>query len=120
MVGKTKAPTKAQKRRFQDLQMVGCIACRLDGNSSDSNPEPADIHHLTAGGRRQGHDATIPLCPWHHRGISVTGLPADMLRELKGPSLARDKRAFVEHYGSELMLLEITEQHLARLQRLAA
>lgn len=117
MVGKTKAATKAQQRRFTDLQMVGCIACRIEGLADDHRPEPADIHHITMGGRRLGHDYTIPLCPWHHRGVGVAGLSDSVLEASKGPSLARSKRAFVARYGTEMQLLRMTNWHLERLRR---
>lgn len=120
MVGKTKTATKADRRRFIDLQMVGCIACRLEGLADDASPESADIHHITMGGRRLGHDYTIPLCPWHHRGVGVTGLPDSVLEAVKGPSLARSKRAFVARYGTELCLLEHVNRHLERLRRAVA
>ena len=120
MVGKTKSATKAQQRRFLDLQMVGCIACRIEGIADDHRPEPADIHHITMGGRRLGHDYTIPLCPWHHRGVGVAGLPDSVLEAVKGPSLARSKRAFVARYGTELCLLEHVNRHLERLRRAVA
>lgn len=120
MVGKTKTATKAQRRRFTDLQMVGCICCRLEGIAGDGHPEPADIHHITMGGRRLGHDYTIPLCPWHHRGVGVAGLPDSVLEAGKGPSLARSKRAFVARYGTEMQLLRMTNGHLERLRRAVA
>ena len=47
-----------------------------------------------------GHDFTIPLCPYHHRGVIQD------FEVWKGPSLADGKKPFVEHYGTELELLE--------------
>ena len=120
MVGKTKAATKAQQLRFTDLQIVGCIACRIEGLADDNRPEPADIHHITMGGRRLGHDYTIPLCPWHHRGVNVSPLPTSTVEMMRGPSLARSKRAFVARYGTEMQLLRMTNGHLARLRKAVA
>lgn len=114
-----KTATRAQKRRFIDLQMVGCVCCRLEGNAGDYRPEPADIHHLVVGGRRLGHDYTIPLCPWHHRGNSKNGLTTGDMERVYGPSLARSKREFVSRYGTELCLLELANRHLERLQEAA-
>ncbi len=95
MVGKTKAPTKAQKQRFQKLQELGCICCLKEGGY-----RAPDIHHITDCGRRMGHDYTIPLCPYHHRGVITD--PHEIYR---GPSLADGKRPFETCYGTELELL---------------
>lgn len=121
MVGKSHSHTKAGKRRFIDLQMVGCICTRLDGNADDSNPEPADIHHIVLGGKRLGHAYTLPLSPWFHRGVVPSWCAsAEQAEYLIGPSLARNKRAFTARYGTELELLGIVDRHLARLRRRAA
>lgn len=89
--------TKADLRRFQALQDLGCICCHILGFYS-----PPDIHHLLSGGRRQGHRHTIPLCPWHHRGVLKPHV--DM-----GPSLANGSKPFVEHWGTEQQLLAIVD-----------
>lgn len=105
MVGKTKAPTKAQKRRMRLLkEEVGCMACRLDGLGY----VPPDIHHLLSGGRRIGHDATVPLCPWHHRGVRAL--------VVIGPSLANSPRDFHRAYGSDQELLEMTNTILEKVE----
>lgn len=116
----SKTATKAQQRRFIDLQLVGCIACRIEGLADDHRPEPADVHHIVMGGKRLGHDYTLPLCPWHHRGVNVSQLPTSAVEMMRGPSLARSKREFVQRYGTELCLLEIVNRHLERLRRAAA
>src|SRR5690348_11137198 len=89
-------PTKAQVKRFQALQEMGCIACKLDWVVD----VPPDIHHLVEG-YRLGHDYTIPLCPYHHRGVR-DGSPCSVWGR---PTLAGDKKAFVERYGTERELL---------------
>ncbi len=96
MVGKTKAPTKAERRRMDTLKHdVGCIACRLEGFSYVT----PDIHHLLDGGRRRGHAYTIPLCPWHHRGMGSG----------PGVSMAHGSKPFREMYGPDDELLEATD-----------
>jgi hypothetical protein len=83
------------------MQAYGCICCRKLGFIS-----PAEIHHITDG-YRLGHDATLPLCPWHHRGVPPCGFVSKKLvATLYGPSLAESKRDFVAEYGSEMELLE--------------
>ena len=104
MVGKTKSATKAQQERFSELQRIGCITCRIRGFRY------ADIHHITKGGRRMGHEYTIPLCSWCHRGVPDGNLSIPEMDRLIGPSLARNKRRFVEVYGTELELLERVEK----------
>lgn len=96
MVGRTKPITKADRKRFEALRNLGCIACRLDGFPGI----PAEIHHITDCGRRMGHQYSIPLCVWQHRGVAES-----IYDHFKGPSLALSKRDFVERYGTELELL---------------
>ena len=91
---------QAEQRRFRELQDIGCIACRLEGYPRT----PGDIHHLVDG-YCIGHGATICLCPWHHRGETEGHMAPSRMELIKGPSLARNKRAFVERYGSERELL---------------
>ena len=99
MKSSLKNPTKAEVRRIQIIKgEIGCVACRIDGHGY----VPADAHHLLSGGRRISHSHTIPLCPWHHRGVVADYKPIGM------PSLALDKKKFEEWYGTEEQLLEFT------------
>ena len=109
MVGKAKSPTKAQQRRFQDLQELGCITCRLSGRGYRA----PQIHHLVEG-YRLGHDYTIPLCAWCHQGLPDGNLAPSRMEYEIGPSLARNKREFTARYGTERELLEKTERLLER------
>ena len=94
------------------MQEVGCIACALNGKLG----VPADIHHILSGGKRISHDATVALCPWHHRGTNETGLMTDkQLEEFYGPSLARNPKEFYARYGSPSELLEIQKHMLDKL-----
>lgn len=85
--------TKADARRFLKLVELGCIACRLAG----SGYRAPDIHHVLRGGRRIGHQATLPLCPEHHRFPS-TGT-------VVGPSLADGSKVFEAKWGTQIKLL---------------
>lgn len=96
MVGRQPTPTKSEKRRYRALKELGCIACRINGNYG----VPAEIHHLVEGNKRLGNDYTLPLCAFHHRGVAENSI-----ERLKGPSLALNKRAFVDEYGNEHELL---------------
>lgn len=95
--------------RFRQLQDLGCIACLLDGYPGT----PADVHHIVDKGYRShsgGDDATIPLCPYHHRGEPGGWLTRANAELKAGPSLATDKRAFVLRYGTERYLLAYVDK----------
>ena len=84
-------PTQAESRRIGLIKReIGCIACRLDG----INCVQADAHHILDGSRRMGHEFTIPLCRFHHEHIN--------------------SKSFEMRYGTELSLLETTNQLLVR------
>jgi hypothetical protein len=59
-----------------------------------------------------GHSATIPLCIWHHCGILREGFSLKEMEYFYGPSLARSKKRFIEAFGTERDLLEITNEKL--------
>lgn len=103
-----KSHTKADKARFQRLQELGCICCRLWAGRYRA----IDVHHLLSGGVRAGHQDTIPLCPWHHRGVCPPGYGVRSAEHALGPSLAISKREFKAAFGTERELLEITNQRL--------
>lgn len=89
------APTAADKRRFAILSDYGCIVCR----------QPGEIHHIRTGlgmGQRD-HQKTICLCePGHHRN---------------GPtSYHRNRLVFEQEHGTELELLEITNQIIGKIK----
>jgi hypothetical protein len=81
------------ERRFMKLRELGCILCRLAG----SGYRAPDIHHVLSGGRRIGNQATLPLCPEHHRYPSTGAVI--------GPSLADGSKLFAARWGSQLDLL---------------
>lgn len=96
----TGTPTKAQQARFDAIKHIGCIACRECGIGW----APAEIHHLTVGGKhgqkRRGHDFTVGLCCFHHRGEPLPW------QDKCGPSYALQPRAFRERFGQDDVLLE--------------
>jgi len=103
-----KGITAADRERFASLRQLGCIACTKRGIVGSK----AEIHHLVEG-YRLGHEYTIPLCTWHHRG-ERTDLSVSMesMRGIFGPSMAREKRQFVGEFGSERELLEEVDKWL--------
>lgn len=109
MVGKSKYANKAQKKRMELIKSeVGCVACMQHGHFVT----PCDVHHLIEGSRRRGHDYTVALCAWHHRGVDP--LPGQELQQ----SLARSPAMFHDVYGDDEVLLENTNNRLAHLKSL--
>jgi hypothetical protein len=99
--------------RFAKLYALGCVVSKIYFNRW----EPAEIHHLVEGRKRLGHQFTIPLSPWFHRGIPPLHdmRPSDAEKQI-GPSLARSKREFTCRFGTERELLERTNNLLADIQ----
>lgn len=114
MKSKAKPATKAERERFDALRLIGCLCCRSRGAWT----LPAEIHHLLSGNRRRGHEFTIPLCPWHHRGKVFRGMTAREMTEDFGPSLALGSKPFHAAFGSDEELLAAVNELLA--QRRAA
>lgn len=108
----TGTPTRSQKTRLEKISAMRCVACEIE---RISQPWGTEVHHLVDKGTRKlsgGHDATIPLCLWHHRGICQDGSLASDMVFLYGPSLALNKKSFVLHYGTERDLLARVDQAL--------
>ncbi len=95
--------------RLERLHAMPCMCCVREHKSQTS---PTEAHHLVDKGYRKhsgGHQSTIPLCEWHHRGLCEG--PPDKMLFTHGPSLALHKRLFIETYGTERELLEkVNEQ----------
>lgn len=106
----TGSPTKTQQARFDAIKEQGCVACDMRGMS-----RYAEIHHLTIGGKhgqkRRGHDYTIGLCPWHHRGEN--SFCDDDPKAIYGPSYAQEPRNFRETFGQDGALLDYQNQLIA-------
>lgn len=98
--------------RFAKLYALGCVISRVFFDRW----EPAEIHHLVEGRKRLGHQSTIPLSPWFHRGVppQFDMRPSEAEKQI-GPSLARNKRAFVERFGSERELLDKTNALISQI-----
>lgn len=112
MVGKFKAPTKAEKARMEAVKQMRCIACEI---MRVQQPFPTEVDHDVSNGYRRlsgGHMATIPLDGWHHRGICIEGVNEAEMACAYGPSFALEKRKAVEWYGSKRDLLAIVDKRL--------
>jgi hypothetical protein len=102
--------------RWQQLQEIGCLACRKMGFFA----QPSDCHHLLSGHKRRGDEFTIPLCPWHHRGVWNDRFQNQkMAGALLGPSLAHESKRFREMFGSDEELLFEANRLIAEHQQRA-
>ncbi len=62
--------TKAQKKLFNEIALLGCSLCRELGYGET----PSEIHHIRRTSKRS-NAPVIPLCTEHHRGnSSIHGL----------------------------------------------
>lgn len=103
----TGKPRIADVERFAKLRALGCVVSKIYFNRW----EPAEIHHLVEGRKRLGHQFTIPLSPWFHRGVPpLPDMRPSEAEKLIGPSLARSKREFVAQFMTERELLEETNK----------
>ena len=92
---------KADKKRFDQLKQLGCVACAKFGRIR----EPV-IHHIrkhTGISRRPDHQDTIPLCPEHHN--------------MGNESIHHNKKLFEEKFGTEKQLLITTNLKINQLER---
>lgn len=105
----TRKPRIADVERFAKLRSIGCIVSRLYFNRW----EPAEIHHLVEGRKRLGHQFTIPLSAWFHRGVPPMEMRPSEATKALGPSLALSKREFVARFTTERELLEETNKLLS-------
>jgi hypothetical protein len=102
-------PTAEQKRREALIRERGCVACMMAALYPQCGP--TEIHHLTIGDKhgapRLGHDFTVGLGAWHHRGVVLEEVPLETHMEVMyGPSFAVTPKAFRNEYGDGARLLE--------------
>ena len=104
--------TKAQQARFEKLIELGCICCRKNFGMW----RMPEIHHIIDGGRRLGHDQTLPLCRYHHQGQypDETSTFSMLLDAGWGPPGPPGRRDWVAEFGTELDLLRQLDQILGK------
>jgi hypothetical protein len=89
----------AERKHLGKVAAFGCIACY----KQDTPGTPGEIHHPRAGGAGMGKKAShydaICLCPPHHRGTAGLSIP----------SIHASKNAFIEAFGTEAELLELSK-----------
>lgn len=94
----------SDEKRYDQLQRLGCVPCRTLHIFSQ-----IDVHHIVEG-YRLGNKFTLPLCPWHHRGMPPDDWSNSDAAAHYGPSMKHSKGAFVERFGTERQLLEQTDE----------
>ena len=93
-------------KRYEAMRDIGCLACLLSDMKSQCGK--VTMHHLVDKGYREhsgGNQATIPLGEWHHQGIPLMNRTVTWMRNMYGPSMALESKAFAELYGSQRALL---------------
>lgn len=99
---KQRRATKAEKILWTRMaEIVGCVACRIDGNA---NPV-VSIHHIDGRTKPGCHGLVLPLCAGHHQ--DATGEDKSLIAVHPG------KARFEERYGAQLRLLAFVHQLLA-------
>lgn len=105
-------PTNADRKRFWQLHHLGCVACRKHVAAYRA----PDVHHILSGGRRISHQATVPLCPWHHRGVVPDEFQDQRQAErILGPSMAISPAGFKGTFGTQEELLAETNRLIEEL-----
>lgn len=89
-----KAPTKAERSRWQHIVSLGCVICG----------RPAMLHHCGTGmGGRKDHSRVLGLCFLHHQGragIHTIG-----------------RKVWRDIFGTEEQLMELTEKKLIEREK---
>lgn len=101
------------QKRYDALRRIGCLPCVLDGQACYCGP--IEIHHIVDNGYRRlsgGNQATIPLGRFHHQGIPFMDRTVTWMRNMYGPSMALESKAFAKRYGSQRELLAIVNERL--------
>ena len=104
MVGKTKTPTRAEKRRMTVLkENVPCVPCLL----TIRRVRMPSIQHTVSGFTRDGHDSTYSACDWHHFGTRHGKHTNQEMCGMLGPPITFGKRTYQEFFGPEALLVRI-------------
>lgn len=100
--------TKADRTRLDIIHRLPCLACVQEGCQQ---PSKTEAHHLVDKGTRKlsgGHQATLPICGWHHRGEPAWDSSVRGMKAYYGPSMFHHGKEFTERYGTQRQLLART------------
>ncbi len=99
--------------RSAKIRELSCVCCGVEGVDQ---PNPTEAHHCNEGGKhgkkRRGDEFQLPLCGWHHRGLTPEGMTASYAKFMYGPSFALSPRQWRETYFGDEFLLSITNNAL--------
>lgn len=112
---------RADKLRSEIIHAMPCIACVIADNASVCGP--TEMHHLVDKGYRRlsgGHQASIPLGKWHHRGIPRDGYNEREARAIWGPSMKLEGKTFARTYGMQRELLAYFDEQIGKRARESA
>lgn len=113
MVGKTKRPTKDEKRRMTILkENVPCIPCLL----ATRKVRLPSIQHTVSGMTRDGHMSTYSACEWHHFGMRAEGETNQTMSGKLGPPLTFGRREYESFFGEEALLVAIASRLVKSFQ----
>lgn len=93
--------TAEDEKRVEIIKEIGCICCLMEGLGK----RYCEWDHLTISGFTQGHNFSIGICPWHHRGICEEDMTSSMMLAKYGPSKAKGSKTFHQKYGYQEFLL---------------
>jgi hypothetical protein len=93
-------PTKAEKKYWDAIAQLGCIACRIDGYRNML----VSIHHCDGRTKKGAHIKVIALCAGHHQ--DGTGNDKNMI------AIHPFKRRFEAKYGTQESLMMETRKLL--------
>jgi hypothetical protein len=113
MVGRTQRINGTDKARFEAFQEIGCVPCAIESLGF----RLMTVQHVVEGMKRaedetgNQHAMTWPGCEWHHLGLVPPdcGGRAERAEARYGPSLAHNKRGFVDRYGPERDMIAIAD-----------
>lgn len=94
-------PTKSDKRYWDSVAQLGCIACKIDGNF---NPI-VSIHHVDGRTKAGSHRKVLALCAGHHQ--DGTGNDKSMI------AVHPYKARFEAKYGTQTSLMQLTNKLLS-------
>ena len=94
-------PNAEEKRLWNKLAALGCVACRIDGIY---NPL-VSIHHIEGRTKPGCHRMVLPLCAGHHqKGAGASWLIA------VHPDKARFEAAYGDLHALNASLLRVVEE----------
>jgi hypothetical protein len=104
--------------RLNALHNMPCICCEIEDEMRGRHieqPNRTTAHHLVDMGTRElsgGHQATLPMCEWHHLGYRHPDYDNCDMAAKWGPSMKHEKKKWIARYGGERPLLALVNKRL--------